>query len=271
MKLEHIAKRFRIDKPDKFQLSKHDPAECCGLTVDKNEAQAMLADGIEHLAELQQRLYADDRWSVLIVLQAMDAAGKDGVIKHVMSGINPQGCEVHSFKQPSAEELQHDFLWRVALRLPTNGRIGIFNRSHYEEVLIVRVHKELLAQPETAASSSSARTSGSSGSKTSARSNAISRAMVRVILKFLPQRLEGGAAPALPRSYRRAGASAGNFRWATSPSASCGTNTWPPIEDMIRADQSPEAPWYVVPADHKWFSRIGGGGGRRAGAGRPRA
>ena len=146
MKLYHIAKRFRIDKPDKFRLSKHDPAECCGLTVDKKEAQAMLADGIERLSELQQRLYADDRWSVLIVLQAMDAAGKDSIIKHVMSGINPQGCEVHSFKQPSAEELQHDFLWRVAQRLPTNGRIGIFNRSHYEEVLTVRVHKELLAR-----------------------------------------------------------------------------------------------------------------------------
>ena len=144
MKLYHIAKRFRIDKPDKFRLSKHDPAECCGLTVDKKEAQAMLTDGIERLSELQQRLYADDRWSVLIVLQAMDAAGKDSIIKHVMSGINPQGCEVHSFKQPSAEELQHDFLWRVAQRLPTNGRIGIFNRSHYEEVLTVRVHKELL-------------------------------------------------------------------------------------------------------------------------------
>lgn len=102
MKLEHIAMRFRIDKPDKFHLSKHDPAECCGLTVDKKEAQTMLADGIERLAELQQRLYAEDRWSVLIVLQAMDAAGKDSIIKHVMSGVNPQGCEVHSFKQPSA-------------------------------------------------------------------------------------------------------------------------------------------------------------------------
>src|SRR5512135_3913141 len=130
MKLYHIAKRFRIDKPNRFRLSKHDPAECCGLTIDKKEAQVMLADGIERLAELQQRLYAADRWSVLIVLQAMDAAGKDSIIKHVMSGINPQGVEVHSFKQPSAEELDHDFLWRVGKRLPANGRIGIFNRSH---------------------------------------------------------------------------------------------------------------------------------------------
>jgi len=146
MKLYSIAKRFRIDRPDKFRLSAHDPAECYGLTADKKEAKAMLAEGIERLSELQERLYANDRWSVLIVLQAMDAAGKDSIIKHVMSGINPQGCEVHSFKQPSAEELQHDFLWRIAQRLPTSGRIGIFNRSHYEEVLTVRVHKELLAR-----------------------------------------------------------------------------------------------------------------------------
>ncbi len=121
MKLEHIAKRFRIDKPDKFRLAEHDPAECCGLTIDKKEAKAMLAEGIERLSELQERLYADDRWSVLIVLQAMDAAGKDSVIKHVMSGLNPQGVEVHSFKQPSAEELQHDFLWRVA-QAPAGAR-----------------------------------------------------------------------------------------------------------------------------------------------------
>ena len=112
----------------------------------------MLADDVKRLAELQERLYANDRWSVLVVLQAMDAAGKDGVIKHVMSGINPQGCEVHSFKAPSAEELDHDFLWRVAMRLPSRGRIGIFNRSHYEEVLVVRVHHEFLAAPEASAS-----------------------------------------------------------------------------------------------------------------------
>src|SRR5471030_2571342 len=144
MKLYNIAKRFRIDKLDKFRLSGHDPAECYGLTVDKSDAKAMLAEGIERLAVLQERLYDDGRWSVLIVLQAMDAAGKDSVIKHVLSGINPQGCEVHSFKQPSEEELAHDFLWRVGTKLTARGRIGIFNRSHYEEVLTVRVHPELL-------------------------------------------------------------------------------------------------------------------------------
>jgi PPK2 family polyphosphate:nucleotide phosphotransferase len=144
MKLASIAGRFRIDKPKKFRLSKHDTAERCGLSVDKAEAKAMLAEGIERLSVLQEKLYADGRWSVLIVLQAMDAAGKDSLIEHVMSGVNPQGVDVHAFKQPSAEELQHDFLWRIAQRLPAQGRIGIFNRSHYEEVLTVRVHPDLL-------------------------------------------------------------------------------------------------------------------------------
>src|SRR4249919_2665681 len=144
MTISNITKRFRVDSPDKFRLADCDPNDCHGLTIDKSEAKAMLAEGLEQLVELQERLYADDRWSVLIVLQAMDAAGKDSVIKHVMSGLNPQGVEVHSFKQPSAEELNHNFLWRAAQRLPERGRIGIFNRSYYEEVLVVRVHPELL-------------------------------------------------------------------------------------------------------------------------------
>ncbi len=152
MTLYKIAKRFRVDNPDKFRLSDCDPAECYGLTVDKKESNAMLKEGIERLTEQQERLYACNRWSVLIILQAMDAAGKDSVIKHVMAGLNPQGVEVHSFKQPSAEELDHNFLWRAARHLPERGRIGIFNRSYYEEVLVVRVHPELLEQqklPET--------------------------------------------------------------------------------------------------------------------------
>ena len=142
----------------------HDPADSCGLDIAKDEAKTMLADGIKHLADLQERLYAQDRWAVLLVFQAMDAAGKDGVIKHVMSGVNPQGCEVHPFKQPSAEELDHDFLWRVAMRLPRRGRIGIFNRSHYEEVLVTRVHPEIL-QRDGCRRSSSTRRSGSTGSR----------------------------------------------------------------------------------------------------------
>ena len=146
MELTKIIKRFRVDKPDKFRLADIDPADTCGLDLDKDEAKTMLADGVKRLSELQERLYAQDRWSVLVIFQAMDAAGKDGVIKHVMSGINPQGCQVHAFKAPSADELDHDFMWRTTIALPERGRIGIFNRSYYEEVLVVRVHPEILAR-----------------------------------------------------------------------------------------------------------------------------
>src|ERR1700752_3599656 len=144
MSLAKALRRFRIDRPDKFRLADYDPADTCGLDIEKADAKTMLAGGVQRLAALQEKLYAQDRWSVLAVFQAMDAAGKDGAIKHVMSGINPQGCQVHAFKQPSAEELDHDFLWRVGTRTPERGRIGIFNRSHYEEVLVVRVHPEWL-------------------------------------------------------------------------------------------------------------------------------
>ena len=150
MPLTKALRRLRIDKPDKFRLADYDPADTCGLDLEKAEAKAMLANGVERLAELQEKLYAQDRWAVLAIFQAMDAAGKDGAIKHVMSGVNPQGCQVHSFKAPSHEELDHDFLWRIAKALPERGRIGIFNRSHYEEVLVVRVHPEYLRTPAAA-------------------------------------------------------------------------------------------------------------------------
>src|SRR3569832_2372294 len=133
--LEKLARQFRIDKPKHFRIADHDPADCAGLTLDKSEAKAMLASGIERLTDLQQRLYADNRWSVLIVLQAMDAAGKDSLIKHVMSGINPQGVDVHAFKQPSAQELDLDFLWRIAKALPSRGRNNNNNHTHKKEVL----------------------------------------------------------------------------------------------------------------------------------------
>jgi len=146
MKLPKILKHCRVDEPGHFRLAAHDPAECFGLSTNIDDVKPILAAGIARLEELQQRLYANGQWAVLLVLQGMDAAGKDGVIKHVMSGVNPQGCEVHGFKAPSEEELRHDFLWRTTVRLPENGRIGIFNRSHYEEVLAVRVHPEMLAR-----------------------------------------------------------------------------------------------------------------------------
>src|SRR6188474_107706 len=146
MKLSRICKRFRIDRPGKFRLADFDPADTCGLDIEKAEAKAMLAEGVQRLSALQEKLYAQDNWAVLAVFQAMDAAGKDGAIKHVMSGVNPQGCQVHAFKAPSREELDHDFLWRIARALPERGRIGIFNRSHYEDVLVARLHPEILAR-----------------------------------------------------------------------------------------------------------------------------
>ncbi|MCZ7657967.1 MAG: hypothetical protein M5U07_08930 [Xanthobacteraceae bacterium] len=144
MKIADQMMRFRVTDGQGFRLAEHDTAETCGL--DKDHAQSLLADGVKRLAELQEKLYAQDRWSVLAIFQAMDAAGKDGAIKHVMSGINPQGCQVFSFKAPSEKELDHDFMWRTTQCLPERGRIGIFNRSYYEEVLVVRARPELLAR-----------------------------------------------------------------------------------------------------------------------------
>jgi PPK2 family polyphosphate:nucleotide phosphotransferase len=144
MKLATLVKPYRIAKGRHFRLKDIDPGDTRGLDLDPETAKELLQAGIGRLAELQDRLYADDRWALLVIFQAMDAAGKDGMIKHVMSGVNPQGCQVYSFQHPSAEELKHDFLWRCVRALPERGRIGIFNRSYYEEVLIVRVHPEIL-------------------------------------------------------------------------------------------------------------------------------
>src|SRR6266446_7565196 len=138
-----IVEPYCITKGEEFRLKDHDPADTNGLK-DKRQAQGLLEDGIQLLSHMQEKLYAQDRWALLLIFQAMDAAGKDGAIKHVMSGVNPQGCQVYSFKTPSSEELNHDYLWRTMQRFPERGRIGIFNRSYYEEVLVVRVHQDLL-------------------------------------------------------------------------------------------------------------------------------
>src|SRR2546423_179675 len=141
-----IVKRFRVNDGHGFRLADFDPGDTSGLEIEKREAEDRLETGVKRLRSLQERLYAEARWSLLIILQAMDAAGKDSAIEHVMSGVNPQGCEVTSFKAPSQRELRHDFLWRTTAALPERGRIGIFNRSYYEEVLIVRVQPELLGK-----------------------------------------------------------------------------------------------------------------------------
>ena len=254
MTLYSIARRFRVDNPDKLRLSDCDPAECYGLTVDKSESKAMLAEGIEQLTELQERLYASDCWSVLIVLQAMDAAGKDSVIKHVMAGLNPQGVEVHPFKQPSVEELDHNFLWRAARHLPERGRIGIFNRSYYEEVLVVRVHKELLEQQKLPSSLKGKDIWQQRFEDIRAFERHLARNGTLILKFFLHVSKEEQRKRFLDRIDEPA------KRWKFSMNDVKERKLWDKYqnayEEMIRHTSRTEAPWFVVPADHKWFTRM---------------
>jgi PPK2 family polyphosphate:nucleotide phosphotransferase len=254
MKLDSIIKRFRIDRPDKFRLADFDTADCCGLDIEKAEAKALLAHGVERLSALQERLHAQDRWSVLIVFQAMDAAGKDGVIKHVMSGINPQGCQVHSFKAPSAEELDHDFLWRIAKALPERGRIGIFNRSHYEEVLVVRVHPELLARQRLPQQAMSKDIWDERYKSIRNFERHLARNGVLILKFFLHVSKEEQRQRFLARLEEPA------KRWKFEMGDVAERKLWGKYmhtyEDTIRNTSRPEAPWYVIPADNKWFARL---------------
>jgi len=254
MKLAKILKRFRIDKPDKFRLADHDCAETGGLDIEKAEAKAMLAHGIERLSQLQEKLYAQDRWSVLIVFQAMDAAGKDSAIKHVMSGVNPQGCEVFAFKQPSAEELDHDFLWRVAKAWPERGRIGIFNRSHYEDVLIARVHPEVLASQRLPGRLISKDIWDERFESIRAFERHLARNGTLVLKFFLHVSKEEQRKRFLARLDEPA------KRWKFSMSDVTERRYWDKYmhayEEAIRHTSRPEAPWYVIPADDKSFARL---------------
>jgi PPK2 family polyphosphate:nucleotide phosphotransferase len=254
MKAAKLIKRFRVAGADKFRLSDYDPADTGGLDMEKDAAKALLDTGVQRLSDLQERLYADDRWSVLLVFQAMDAAGKDSAIKHVMSGINPQGCQVHSFKQPSAEELDHDFLWRCAVRLPQRGRIGIFNRSYYEDVLVVRVHPELLARqrvPEELKGKAiwKERFHSIRSFERHLASNGT------LILKFF---LYVSKEEQRKRFLARLEEPAKNWKFSMSDIAE--RKLWDrymeAYEDTIRATSREEAPWHVIPADNKWFARL---------------
>ena len=254
MKLAKIIKRFRIDKPEKFSLADFDPADTCGLDLEKAEAKAMLADGVDRLADLQEKLYAHSRWSVLAVFQAMDAGGKDGAIKHVMSGVNPQGCQVHAFKQPSAEELDHDFLWRIAKALPERGRIAIFNRSHYEDVLVSRVHPEIFARqrlPQTLTGKDIWKERFKSIRDFEAH---LARNGVLILKFFLHVSKQEQRQRFLARLEMPA------KRWKFEMNDVAERKLWPKYmdayEDAIRHTSRPEAPWYVVPADNKWFARL---------------
>jgi PPK2 family polyphosphate:nucleotide phosphotransferase len=249
MKLAKVIKACRVDKPEHFRLADHDPAERFGLSTDAEDVKPVLADGIARLEKLQQDLYADGRWAVLIVLQGMDAAGKDGVIKHVMSGINPEGCEVNSFKAPTEEERAHDFLWRIAKALPERGHIGIFNRSHYEEVLVVRVHPEMLAGQKLPPS-----LTGKDIWKHRFKDiRAFEHRLVRngtLILKF---HLRISKEEQRQRFLARLDEP--TKRWKFSMNDVAERKYWDQYmaayEDMIRETSTDFAPWYVIPADHK--------------------
>ena len=250
-----LASRYLVADGSRFRLKEVDPGDTGDLGKDgKEEAQAALAEGVEALATLQDLLYAQDRWAVLLVCQAMDAAGKDGAIKHVMSGVNPQGCQVASFKVPSAEELDHDYLWRCQRHLPERGRIGIFNRSYYEEVLVVRVHPEFLGKqrlPEKLM-----------GGDLWKRRHRDIRAFERYladngvcIRKFFLHVSKGEQKRRFLERIREpeknwkfsAGDVAERAHWKAYMAA---------YEDAIRETATPEAPWSVVPADNKWFTRL---------------
>jgi PPK2 family polyphosphate:nucleotide phosphotransferase len=249
MNLAKIIKQCRVDKPRRFRLADHDPAERFGLSTDIDDVKSILADGVARLEELQQRLYADGRWAVLLVLQGMDAAGKDGVIKHVMSGINPQGCEVHPFKSPSAEELAHDFLWRVGNALPGRGRIGIFNRSHYEEVLAVRVHPEMLERQKLPPAAAGKDIWKQRFKDIRAFEHHLTRSGTRV-LKF---HLRISKEEQRKRFLARLEEPAKRWKFSTSDIAERGRwdDYMAAYQDMIRNTATDDAPWYIIPSDHK--------------------
>lgn len=246
---------FRVTDGSKFRLKRFDPEDTLHLdTDDKPVAQEALACGVEALKKLQDKLYAHNRWAVLIIFQAMDAAGKDSAIKHVMSGVNPQGCEVSSFKAPSAEELDHDFMWRCAKRVPERGRIGIFNRSYYEETLVVRVHQEYLAGqklPEKVRTKDlwKQRFQDISNFERYLTNNGI------VVLKFF---LHVSKKEQCERFLARIEDPAKNWKFSLNDvhEREHWNEYMKAYEDTIRNTATSYAPWYVVPADHKWFTRL---------------
>jgi PPK2 family polyphosphate:nucleotide phosphotransferase len=244
-----LAKPFRVSKGKHFQLKDVDPNDTLEFTkaADKNRARKALTDGVKALSELQDKLYAQDKWAVLLIFQAMDAAGKDGAIKHVMSGVNPQGCQVFSFKSPSSEELDHDYLWRCMKCLPNRGNIGIFNRSYYEEVLVVRVHAGFLAKqripPQLVGKDIWVERFEDirNFEQYLGRNGVVVRKFFLYVSKKEQRR----------RFLERIDDPMKNWKFSSSDTAE--RDFW---EEMIRETATKHAPWYVVPADNKWFTRV---------------
>jgi PPK2 family polyphosphate:nucleotide phosphotransferase len=251
--LKDLVRRYRVTDGSSFALKDIDPAETPGLD-DKDQAASLLQESIERMRELQERLYAQNRWSLLLIFQAMDAAGKDSTIEHVMSGVNPQGCHVSSFKQPSTEELDHDFLWRVIKQLPERGRIGIFNRSYYEEVLVVRVHPDILANqhlPEELVSKKiwNERYDDINGfERYLARQGTVVRKFFLHVSKNEQRRRFLDRLEEPEKNWK--------FSLADVHEREHWRDYRKAYEDMIQHTASPHAPWFVVPADHKWFTRM---------------
>jgi len=248
-----LVERYRVTDGEGFRLADFDPGDT-GPHTQKSDAKGVLDAGLDRLRELQDRLYAQDRWAVLLIFQAMDAAGKDGVIKHVMSGVNPQGCQVFSFKAPSPEELDHDFLWRVVRCLPERGRIGIFNRSYYEEVLVVRVHPEWLERQKLPAPLVTERIWPERYEDIRNFERYLARNGVLIRKFFLNVSREEQKRRFLdrlaePEKYWKFQAVdvAERSHWDAYMGA---------YEDAIRHTSAPWAPWIVVPADRKWFTRL---------------
>jgi PPK2 family polyphosphate:nucleotide phosphotransferase len=245
---------YRITKGKGFRLKDFDPADTAGLQMDKSEARELLQRGTAWLAEEQNMLYAQDRWSLLLVFQAMDAAGKDSTIKHVMSGINPQGCQVSSFKQPSSEDLDHDFMWRYVRHLPERGRIGIFNRSYYEEVLVVRVHPEILKRQKLPPPLVGKKIWDERLADIARFEDYATRQGTK-ILKFF---LNVSRKEQKKRFMDRLDEPEKNWKFSASDvkEREFWDDYMQAFEEAIKATASKHAPWYVVPADNKWFTRL---------------
>ena len=248
-----LVKPFRVEHGKHFRLKDYDPAHTAGVK-SKEEANELLEQGIQKLAELQDKLYAQDSWALLLIFQAMDAAGKDSVIKHVMSGVNPQGCQVFSFKAPSAEELDHDYMWRAMKHMPERGHIGIFNRSYYEEVLVVRVHPELLKAEKIPPSL----ITKDLWKERFEDIRAFERYMGRNGIGIRKFFLNLSKREQKRRFLARLDAPEKNWKFSAADihERAFWDDYMDAYEDLIRHTATPDAPWHVIPADNKWFTHI---------------
>jgi PPK2 family polyphosphate:nucleotide phosphotransferase len=253
-RIQRYVEPFRVTKGKGFRLKDFDPGDTCGLKMDKGDAAELLQRGTAWLSEEQDMLYAQDRWSLLLVFQAMDAAGKDSTIKHVMSGVNPQGCQVFSFKQPSSEELDHDFMWRYVRHLPERGRIGIYNRSYYEEVLVVRVHPEILKGQKLPAPLVGKGIWDERLADIAHFEDYATRQGTK-ILKFF---LHVSHKEQKKRFLKRLDEPDKNWKFSASDvkERKFWNDYMHAFEEAIGATASKHAPWFVVPADNRWFTRL---------------